>query len=77
MYTVYAIQSINRKYIYVGLTGNLEERLKCHNSGQNKTTKPYKPFRLIFTEECSTRIEARKREKYYKSGIGKEYLKQL
>ncbi len=77
MYTVYAIKSICRKYIYVGLTGNLEERLNTHNSGTNKTTKPYRPFKLIFTKECLTRIEARRQEKYYKSGIGKELLKKL
>jgi putative endonuclease len=35
------------------------------------------PFVLILTEEYPSRIEARKREKYLKSGIGKEFLKRL
>ena len=59
----------------MGLSDNVERRLSEHNNGYNKTTKPYIPFRLIVTESFPTRIEARVREKYLKSGIGKEYLK--
>ncbi len=77
MYKVYAIKSLVRNYIYVGLTSNLERRLNQHNSGYSKTTKPYIPFKLIYEELCENRIEARKREKYLKSGIGKEFLKSL
>ncbi|MCL5031367.1 MAG: GIY-YIG nuclease family protein [Bacteroidetes bacterium] len=77
MYQVYAIKSINRNYIYVGMTSNLEERLKRHNNGYERTTKPYKPFKLIYSEVYTTRVEARKREKYFKSGIGKEFLKKI
>jgi predicted GIY-YIG superfamily endonuclease len=31
---------------------------------------------LVFVEEFETRMEARKREKYLKSGSGKEYVKE-
>ena len=48
-----------------------------HNLGYNKTTKPYKPFMLLYKEECEDRIKARKREKYLKSGIGKEFLRKI
>ena len=77
MYYVYAIASLSRNYIYVGLTDNIDRRFVEHNTGKNKTTKPYLPFELIFTEEFETRKEARQKEKYLKSGIGKEKLKQL
>ena len=77
MYYVYAISSISRNYIYVGLTDSVERRFSEHNSGRNTTTKPYLPFKLIFTEEFTTRIEARIAEKYYKSGVGKEKLKRI
>jgi putative endonuclease len=77
MYFAYAIKSISRNYIYVGMSNDLEKRLKQHNKGQNKTTKAYRPFVLILSEEFETREAARKREKYLKSGIGKEYLKAL
>ena len=74
---VYAIRSAERNYIYVGLSDNLERRVHQHNSGSNKTTKPYAPFVLIWSETFPTRIEARKREKYLKSGSEKEFLKSL
>ena len=77
MYYVYAIKSISRNYIYVGMTNNIERRLVQHNNGQNKSTKAYKPFVLILTEELANSSEARKRERYLKSGVGKEYLKTL
>jgi putative endonuclease len=77
MYTVYAISSITRNYIYVGLTSDIEARILRHNLGYEKTTKPYSPFLLIYTEVWPDRISARKREKYFKSGIGKEFLRNL
>lgn len=76
MYFVYAIYSEGRNYLYVGITNNLSRRIKEHNSGYNKTTKPYRPFRMIYSERCKNRIEARKREKYFKSGVGKEFLRE-
>ena len=75
MIYVYAIKSKVKNYIYVGMTNNLDRRIMEHNNGENKSTKAYKPFIVIFTELFLTRIEARKKEKYLKSGIGKEWLK--
>ena len=77
MYNVYALKCKFKNYIYVGITQNLEERLQRHNLGRERTTKPYKPFKLIHREVYPSRIEARKREKYLKSGVGKEFLKTL
>jgi len=77
MYIVYAISSIDRNYIYVGLTSDLDSRLARHNNGYEKTTKPYRPFILLYQEICADRQNARIREKYWKSGIGKERLRKL
>ena len=35
------------------------------------------PGKLIYTEAFPDRIDARKKEKYLKSGIGKEFLKSI
>ncbi len=59
------------------MTSDLSVRFKRHNSGHEKTTKPYSPFDLIYTEVCDSRLNARTREKYWKSGTGKEQLKLL
>ena len=76
-FTVYAIRSIKKNYTYVGLTGNLEKRLFYHNNGYEKTTKSYSPFELIFAENFETRMEAREKEKFLKSGVGRKFLKSL
>ena len=77
MFWVYAISSLNRSYIYVGLTSGLESRIARHNKGYEKTTKPYRPFVLLFSEQVNTKTDARERKKYWKSGIGKEKLRRL
>jgi len=74
-YVIYAIKSSVDNRIYVGFTENLEKRLKEHNQGRTKSTKGFRPWFLIYNENVETRIEARKREKYLKSGCGKEFLK--
>ena len=77
MITVYVISSTTKKYRYVGLSSQPDVRVARHNNGQNKTTKPYAPFKLIYTKEFETRGEARAYEKYLKSGTGREYLDRL
>ena len=77
MFYVYAISSLNHNYIYVGMTENIKNRIKRHNDGRERTTRFYSPFELIFSEVCKTRQEARIREKYWKSGVGKEKLRYL
>ncbi|MEK7583423.1 MAG: GIY-YIG nuclease family protein [Patescibacteria group bacterium] len=74
---VYAIASLSRNYIYVGLTNNTERRIGQHQQGKEKTTAPYRPFKTVLIEKYRTRVEAREREKYLKSGEGKELLKRL
>jgi putative endonuclease len=77
MHYVYVIKSVNRNYIYVGISDDIERRFSEYQNGKNKTTKPYAPFIIIHSEAFETRTEARKREIYLKSGIGKEYIKTL
>ncbi|MDP2040887.1 GIY-YIG nuclease family protein [Algoriphagus sp.] len=74
MFTVYAISSIGRSYIYVGLTSNLENRIHRNNSGYERTTRPYLPFKLLYRKEFQTRLEAREHEKYLKTTAGKRKL---
>jgi len=73
MFLVYALKSLNRNYIYVGLTDNIERRIRQHNSGQSKTIKPYAPFELIYTKGFETRMEARMHEKYLKQLLAKGF----
>ena len=77
MYFVYVLQSQKDFRLYKGFTSNLEKRLKEHNAGKTKSTKAYLPWTLVYFEKVSDRVEARKREKYLKSGIGRDYLKKI
>ncbi|WP_084438814.1 GIY-YIG nuclease family protein [Algoriphagus mannitolivorans] len=74
MFTVYAISSTVRKYVYVGLTSDLERRIHRHNSGYERTTKPYRPFVLIFQKDFPNRAEVREFEKYLKTTNGKREI---
>ncbi|HMB65387.1 MAG TPA: GIY-YIG nuclease family protein [Patescibacteria group bacterium] len=76
IYYVYVIQSEVDGRLYVGLSENIEKRLKEHNTRQVFSTKGYRPWKLVYKEKVRNRQEARKREKYFKSGSGKEYLKE-
>ena len=76
-YFVYVIRSRIIKYRYVGISNNPKRRIDSHNKGYNRTTKPYIPFDTILIEGFSTREKAREREKYLKSGEGREYLNLL
>jgi len=76
-YIVYAIKSELDGRIYVGLTSDIERRIKWHNQGKTRSTKSYRPWTLIYTEKAIDRPAARKRELYLKSGCGKEFLKNL
>jgi putative endonuclease len=75
MIYVYVLKSDKDGRYYVGMTQNLVRRLKEHNSGRTKSTKGYRPWILIHHEAYPNREAARKREKYLKSGYGKQWLK--
>ena len=73
----YAIASLVRPYIYAGLCEDVSKRFARHQAGRERTTKPYRPFMLLLTEEHPDRPAARTREKFLKTGQGKEFLKAL
>ena len=75
MYYVYLIQSRKDKQFYTGFTGDLQNRLREHNAGKVPSTKERGPFELIYYEACLNEQDALAREKYLKSGMGKQYLK--
>jgi len=75
MYYIYAIKSIEREWIYVGITDNPERRLHQHNSGFNRSTKAYRPFEMFYVETIDTREKARVREKELKTTQGKRFLR--
>ena len=76
MYYAYILKLRNLNY-YKGLTSNLNSRLKQHELGKVSSTKKFLPFTLIHAEYCKTRNEARILEKFFKSGYGRELIKEI
>ena len=77
MYYLYILKSNKDGRLYKGITKNLEERIDQHNRGKTKSTKPFRPWKLVYFEKYPSRIKAREREIFFKSGEGRELLKQI
>ncbi len=75
MFYNYLLKSENNDSLYTGYTGDLKKRLKEHNQGLNKSTKPYIPWKIIYYEACLDIEDAKRREKYLKTTQGKRLLK--
>lgn len=75
MFYVYVIKSASGKDWYTGSTNDLRKRLKQHNEGKSAWTKTRGPWKLIYYEASLNEEDARSRELYLKSGMGKRYLK--
>jgi putative endonuclease len=74
-YYVYVLKCENGQF-YKGMTNNLNIRVKQHLIGQCPTTKNNQP-KLVFVQICPNRLEARKLEKYLKSGSGREIINEI
>jgi putative endonuclease len=71
MFTVYAIQSLSTKRIYIGQTKDLNKRLQYHNLGYVKSTSKNRPWELIAFEKVKSISEARWMERQLKKSGGK------
>ena len=77
VYFVYILKSDKDNSRYTGLTNNLKKRLDAHNNGRSQYTRHHRPYHLIHFEKLPSLIEARKREKYLKSGLGRQFIDKL
>jgi putative endonuclease len=77
MWFAYGLKSEKDGWLYIGMSADVERRVKEHNAGYGRSTRSRAPFRLIYVEACASRLEARKREKFLKSGEGREFLKAI
>ncbi len=75
MWYVYLLLSEKSGRWYIGSTKDLKKRILRHNAGQNISTKHDKPWKVIYCEISLDQRDARAREKYLKSGMGRRYLK--
>ena len=64
MYTVYLLKSKTKRKSYVGITNNIDRRLKEHNSGKHLYTKRYLPWEIIYQEEFKTFLRQEKEKNF-------------
>ena len=74
-YFVYILISEKDGKYYYGYTSNLQERLGRHNSGLVRSTKARIPFKIHYFEEFESKTEALKRELFFKSIDGYNWLR--
>ncbi len=74
-YYSYVLRSLTKGILYKGFTQEIEKRLLVHNQGLVKYSSKQVPWELVLTEEFLNRSEAAKREKWYKNGVGREWIK--
>ena len=72
---VYVLELENGKK-YVGHTNNLYRRIQEHKDGRSTYTSKYKINKLLYYEKHNSRSQAMKREKFLKSGNGRQWLNQ-
>ena len=75
MFYTYILQSKKNGLWYTGSTNDLRKRLKQHNDGKSIYTNKFKPWDVIYYEACNNKSDARSRELFLKTGMGKRYLK--
>ncbi|HEX9975067.1 MAG TPA: GIY-YIG nuclease family protein [bacterium] len=74
-YWIYVLQ-IDDGRKYVGHTNNLERRLHEHQQGRSPFTRKHQTKQLLYYETFHNRSDAMKREKFLKTGKGREWLNQ-
>ena len=77
MFYTYVLLSLKNGTLYIGSTSDLKQRVEVHNNGLGgEYTKKNRPYKLIFYEAFLSKKDANKQETFYKSGYGREVLKE-
>jgi len=77
MFHVYVLRSNKNGRRYIGSCQDIADRVRQHNNGVSKATRHGIPWSLIHTETFSTRAEAVRKERYFKTGRGRDELNRL
>jgi len=75
MFYTYILKSEKSGRLYTGYTKDLRKRFNEHNSGRSVYTAKRGPYKLIYYEACNNEYDAKAREKYLKTAMGKRYIK--
>ncbi|HOO10877.1 MAG TPA: GIY-YIG nuclease family protein [Cyclobacteriaceae bacterium] len=78
MFHTYVLYSEAFNKIYIGHTSKLEARILSHNVlGTKGWTIRFRPWKLVYSEQFSSKKEAMAREKQLKSAQGRKFIRSL
>ena len=77
MFYVYVLKSNKTGRRYVGSCDDIDKRFQRHNLGHSKATRAGIPWILVHSENFATRADAMRKERYYKTGRGRDELDKL
>jgi putative endonuclease len=73
---VYILRSlIDPDRYYVGLTSNVEARLRWHNAGVSTYTARHRPWHVLLSIDFRDQTTAARFERYLKTGSGRAFAK--
>jgi putative endonuclease len=76
-YQLYILESQSTNRYYIGQTQDIQKRLTYHNANYSKALKNRGPWRLVYSQEYTTRAEAMRRERQIKSWKDRAMTEQL
>jgi len=74
-YFVYVLLSLKDGKFYVGYSRHLNQRLKQHSRGEVISTMNRRPLKIVHYEWFLNEKDAKARERFLKSGFGREQLR--
>jgi len=77
MFYVYILYSSKYDRYYIGQTNDLKQRMYRHYYGYVRSTRPYLPMKLVYSESYASRGEAMRRETELKSRKSKILIAEL
>ncbi|MFA4922703.1 MAG: GIY-YIG nuclease family protein [Ignavibacteriaceae bacterium] len=76
MYFTYVLKCLTKNRHYYGSCEDLDKRLAVHNKGKVRSTKGYIPWQVCYFEQFPTRSQAYLRKQFFKTKIGRDWLKE-
>ena len=77
MYYTYILYATKYDRYYVGQTNSISKRLVRHNAGYVKSTKKFKPWKMVYYEKFITRKESLRKETEIKKWKSKKMIQKL
>ena len=74
-YAVYVLLSLKDQLFYIGFTSDFKRRMEEHEQGRSKSTACRRPFICVLVEYYTSKADALRREKYFKTSGGKRVLR--